>query len=62
MTLIEQFISYAKENHGLDDHDLITTGDKFRNPSIHAQYITCAESKSESRSLRNSHYHISAPL
>ena len=62
MTLIEQFISYAKENHGLDDHDLITTGDKFRNPSIHAQYVTWAESKSESRSLRNSHYHISAPV
>ena len=62
MTLIEQFISYAKENHGLDDHDLITTGDKFRNPSIHTQYESWAEGKSESRSLRSSHYHISAPV
>ena len=62
MTLIEQFKSYAKENHGLDDHDLTTTGEKFRNPNIHAKYVSWAESKSETRSIKSTHYHISAPL
>ena len=62
MTLIEQFKSYAKENHGLDDHDLTTTGEKFRNPNIHAKYVSWAESKSETRNIKSTHYHISAPL
>lgn len=62
MTLIEQFKSYAKENHGLDDHDLITVGDKFRNPNVHAQFVTWSEAQSTSKSHRSSHYHIGAPL
>ena len=59
MTSIEQFKLYAKENLECDDHDLILSGDKFRNPNVQMEYLSWQESLNEDEPpAQSNHYHI----
>lgn len=62
MPKFKDFISYAKANYGLDDHDLMLVGDKFRNPKIQAKFVNWHSANNNQSEAQTTHYHASAPI
>lgn len=59
MLSTKSFTTYAQENLGYDNHDLVLLNDKFKKPKIHNQYLEWQKSLKTVQSFKKmTHYNL----